>query len=116
MSFWEEWTTPLTILGGAVTTIIAWNRDAIQNKVSKNQDKRDASERAVNIMQDVLESVNAAREADKQREDECHRALEKEREERKLVEQELRDMITRLTQQMEFYREKVVELEKKFGV
>jgi signal transduction histidine kinase len=122
MSFWDEWSGTILGIAGLGTTIIAWNREAISNKVLKNQDKRDSSnnamtssEQAVNIMQDVLASVNEARAADKEREDACHKALMEERQERKKTEEELRDMISRLSQSVEMYRSRVIELETKFG-
>jgi signal transduction histidine kinase len=123
MSFWDEWGGTIVGIAGLGTTIIAWNRETISNKVLKNQDKRDgsntavsASEQAVNIMQDVLASVNEARAADKEREDACHKALTEERQERKRTEEELRDMISRLSQSVELYRKRVLDLEDKYKV
>ena len=133
MSFWEEWGDAILGITGLGTTIIAWNRESITNRLSKKQDTRDdkasaltASEQAVNIMQDVLASVNEARAADKEREDACHKALAREKEERqrevselreehKIEVKELRDMMTRLENVVEVYRKRVVEVETKFG-
>ena len=112
MTFWEEWGNTIIGLTGLATTIAAFNKDALQNKVTKNQDKRDASntavsasEQAVNIMQDVLDSVNQARAADKEREDNCHKALA-----------ELRDELLTVKQEVKVYRQRVMDLEAKFNV
>jgi len=122
MSCWEEWGDAILGITGLGTTIIAWNRESITNRLSKKQDTRDdkasaltASEQAVNIMQDVLASVNEARAADKEREDACHKALMQEKEERKAEVRELRDVVLRLENVVELYRKRVVELETKFG-
>lgn len=123
MSFWDEWGNVIIGMSGLATTVVALNKDAISNKIIKNQDKRDASntavsasEQAVNIMQDVLDSVNAARAADKNREDECHKLLAQEREDRRKEYQELSDRFSRLEQQLELYRNRVAELETKYNI
>lgn len=123
MSFWDDWGNVIIGLGGLGTTVAALNKDIIANKITRNQDKRDASntavsasEQAVNIMQDVLESINQARQADRDREDACHRALEQERKERKEEYERLNDIVSRMENSVELYRKRVHELESKFGV
>lgn len=123
MTFWDEWGNVIIGIGGLATTVAALNKDRISTAIDKNRDKRDASstavsasEQAVNIMQDVLASVNEARAADKEREDACHRALEAERAERRKEADELRDMVRRLEMSVELYRKRVVELEEKMSI
>lgn len=112
MSIWDEYSNLIIGLGGLVTTITALNKDRITNSLDKNRDKREesstavsASEQAVNIMQDVLASVNEARAADKEREDACHKALA-----------ELRDELLSVKQEVKVYRQRVIDLEAKFGI